>query len=346
MTALESLPDELLLYLMELCDKDIYNLGFVNRKFYLLHNILYRQKTIKLIPKENELWSKLLYPIGQYIQELDCLRLKSRLLYPYTSENDLRDVEHNYNGQLNSIPYISDSWKYIYSLLVTIAPVYNFKDEVFRGKDRHFRTLLRSQVMIPPGNENIPLNIWVSIKETKYVKYITKIITELRSFDTGAVECLFLTDYLDEWIKEPGVYCINLGQIPRELLKKDYTMSMLGIRACIGNDIRLDLDGKVELLGYDCHSYHNIDSWIFFKIDLQYEKNIFNEYICMISNTIKLSLLDKNSNYFNRNRGLLYDIVPLNENPHIPYKVFYKYPKPTHQTNHLLKNVRMPRLVA
>lgn len=375
MSKLECLPDEVLCQCLKFCDNK--NVRIVNRRFYHIRNEWFKHKVLTIFPLSHPVWETILTPLVQYIKELDPIRGKARLLLLYLLHSSQNfDAGHVY--PMESMQYIADSWEIIYSILQRPLPVYNFDNSMdsryqIQRRDRHFQILSNNNIILPnfnqfetnsigQNNKKLPLNVWIYIEDVHYSRYINKIITEFSSYGTqNEVEVFFFGTYLHEWIKEPGVYCIKLGDIPYRFMNTRNTTdsySPFAISSYIGNEVNWNFSNKLRILGYSFDVFSPTHQWIFFKLPLIGENCVLNKWGSIISTLIanyyiekqqqkqqqsdsraKMSSIPRPSQLSNGTDQIDYNIT-------FPLNFFYTTPMDNCQyPTTILKDLRLPRLI-
>ncbi|CAL9732748.1 hypothetical protein MOUN0_O05028 [Monosporozyma unispora] len=369
MSDFNCLPDEVLCHCLKFCDNK--NIRIIDRRFYYLRNEWFKHKVLTIFPLGHPIWDTILTPLIQYIKELDSIRNKARLLL-YSSTN--------YNKRYHSMEcmeYISDSWEIIYSILKRPLPLYNFENGVnsryqIQRRDRHFQILSDNNVTLPKltptevtnitqGRNKLPLNIWIYIEDIKYASYVSKIITEFSSYETNELEMFFFGCYLHEWIKEPGVYCIKLGDIPNRFITSTANGNLytpIKISSYIGNEVNWNFENKLKILGYSFDNFSPYYQWIFFKLPLNGENCVLNKWGSIISTLIAQYYIKEHqptttssspppsNETFSAPYVLSNEKVPIDYNTTFPLNFFYKTPI-THwpHPNPISKDLRLPKLV-
>lgn len=170
---LSDLPVEIQVYLLKLSPES--SLKAVSFHFYLLYNELFHDKLIGTFGEEVNVILTKVYPwLRTYIMSLDAFR--------YESRNILARRLHLIDFYLEEKPivtipratYVSDSWKYIYSLLknkrlfaeytdYTIDEPHNYIYDHFVEINRTYLLSYTKTIWLAPGCYN--LNIALAIKE-------------------------------------------------------------------------------------------------------------------------------------------------------------------------------------
>lgn len=155
------LPTEIVWELLELCPRE---LRAVNKRFYLLHNELYREKTLDLIPRvpeENqEFWDVVKGPVVDYVKSLEFLRGNARKI-----------------GRLLGEEYVDDSWYIIYNAILGRLKCGNH----FAVRDSldYHKPIYTGSCVVPPG-ESCPINAWFHIDDLDAARKLGTLVTEFR----------------------------------------------------------------------------------------------------------------------------------------------------------------------
>lgn len=364
MPKLDYLPDDIIGFCLKYCDSR--NTRIINRRFYCIRNEWFKHKVLAIFPLGHHIWHIILFPLIQYVKELDSIRRDARLLL-YSMD---RKTSKQYHAKLERSEYICDSWEIIYSILKRPLPLFNFNNMVENAqhnrRDRHFQLLSDNDIVLPTviQSKKIPLNIWIYIEDVQYARYMNKIITELYSYETHSWEDFFFGCYLHEWIKAPGVYCIKLGNIPEKFIKiqsKDSTRSniktpFLPIKVCsyIGNEINWNFQDKLKILGYSFDNFNPEYQWIYFQLPLTGEKCVINKWETIISTLLAKYYIARQNNYHQvpepnfkmLEKSLSNEGNPIDDKTTLLLNYFYESPMKFNPLPNLTsKDLRLPKLV-
>lgn len=262
------LPTEIVWELLELCPRE---LRAVNKRFYLLHNELYREKALDLIPRvpeENqEFWDVVKGPVVDYVKSLEFLRGNARKI-----------------GRLLGEEYVDDSWYIIYNAILGRLKCGNHFADVRDSLDYH-KPIYTGSCVVPPG-ESCPINAWFHIDDLDAARKLGTLVTEFRGWPYENYHQASTVPNIADFIKETGVYCFNLGILPK----------MEGRNLPVSIELRLversmappDYFEKPQLnfLGYDFRDYDPKNKWLFFRIDKSFKTTIFNPYETLLSESL------------------------------------------------------------
>lgn len=366
MSKLSYLPDEVLCQCLRFCDNK--NVRVVNRRFYHVRNEWFKHRVLTIFPLGHPVWETILTPLVKYIKELDPIRIKARQLLLVCLLQSSPNFNSGHSHEMETMEYIADSWEIIYSILKRPLPVYNFDsslDTIYQTqrRDRHFQILSNNNIILPrlnqsnsQNNNKLPVNVWIYIEDVHYSRYINKIITEFSSYETNEVEVFFFGTYLHEWIKEPGVYCIKLGDIPQRFITPHNTKnsySPFKISTYIGNEVNWSFNNRLKILGYSFDIFSPSNQWIFFKLPLIGENCVLNKWASIISTLIaNYYIAQKEPKIANNVSSILGPSQSLTGTNPIDYNItftinfFYKTPINNCQSSSpILKDLRLPKLI-
>ncbi|CAR25851.1 hypothetical protein ZYGR_0A04230 [Zygosaccharomyces rouxii] len=278
---LDQFPLEILWKLLLACPLE---LRLVNRKFYHLHNELYREKTLQIVDtvdEEERFWSELKNPIASYIKSLDFLRKDARMIYRTSKDTQ---------------EFIDDSWFIIYSALSCPLKCWNSPALCERDSLDMQKPIYAGECVVPVDchdgiistktGRSIPLNAWFFIDKPIAASKVPGFVTEIRQSQYGAYKKRSTQGNVADFIKERGVYCFNLGDLP-DIFLNNQDHKINGHYFC-PFEIRLVEVGmapptyfensEITFLGYDFNSYGFGKPWILFKCDRDFEASIFNPF--------------------------------------------------------------------
>ncbi|CAI1588576.1 hypothetical protein SEUBUCD646_0L02810 [Saccharomyces eubayanus] len=297
--SLMDLPLEIHLSLLEYVPIE---LRAVNKYFYVLHNYSYKEKSLAWIPEENDLWALIKPSLCQYINSLDPLRQYARQIIRNT-------VEPSPSVPLSVTTFIADSWYIVYNTLRYPGKIINNGWDKF-GKNQDSaavetnssfnnrpkeRTLMQSLTALPVDfwsrrkDEPTPVNVWFYVKNAHVARYIPKVVTEIGICNYGPKQIVASAGYINELITSEGIYCINLGHLPRLYNEQIFegtgtTHLPLELRTIDRTDSDVCVNGDLVLLGYDFIPYEMTKPWLLFRIEqINGAESIFNYNECSLS---------------------------------------------------------------
>lgn len=267
MTNFLSLPDEVLFCWLKYCDNR--NIRLINRRIYLIRDDWFKHRVLNLIPLNHSIWNSswFLFMLVSYVKELDSVRFHSRKLL-FSSILSSYGLDVLRLNSLETMEYICDSWEIIYSLLARPIPIFNYATSTnnFILPMNNFCGKLSST------NKHslitVPFNVWICVKDMTYIRYINKIVIQVKSYETNRLVNYFFASYLHKVIKKPGIYCIKIGTISYNFLrsqnvKSDDTNSLnfyssINIHYYIITETEYTFNDKLKVSGY---SFDNFNSY-------------------------------------------------------------------------------------
>ncbi|CCK67942.1 Ucc1p KNAG_0A02530 [Huiozyma naganishii CBS 8797] len=269
---MDCLPDEVLLRCLEFCDGST-GVRVICKRLCLLRNEAFRHRVLHIFPLSHPLWqsARMVELLAGYVRWLDPVRRESRLLL----YRGVVGAGAGAGADTRFPEYICDSWEILFNVLTKPAPLYNTVGPFMVSNE----LLLDSSFVVPREEEKcMPLNVWIYLEDVRYVKLMTKIVTEVYSKSTNSTEVFFFAGYLDDWIRDPGIYCIKLGNLPKTFMRTASGSHVpLKIKSYFGYEDTAPVhDGKLKLLGFNFNPYPQFKPWLFFKISLEQERYIFN----------------------------------------------------------------------
>lgn len=305
-SSLMDLPLEIHLSLLEYVPNE---LRAVNKYFYVLHNHSYKEKSLAWIAEDNYIWAVVKHSLCLYVKSLDPLRQHAREIIQETKEP-------GFNVPLCMTKYIADSWYIVYNALQYPGKIINMgwdkytKSQDSNGSDStsNFnsrpkeRTLMQSLTALPVNfwsrrkDEPTPVNVWFYVKNAHVARYIPKIITEIGICNYGPKQIVASAGYINELITSEGIYCVNLGHLPRlydeQIFEGTGTTHLpLELKAIDRTDSDVCINGDLVLLGYDFIPYQISKPWLLFRIEpVNSIEAIFNYSECSFSYQFAWSL--------------------------------------------------------
>ncbi|CEP64515.1 Ucc1p LALA0_S12e00606g [Lachancea lanzarotensis] len=248
---LNELPVEIKLELL----KSHLQLAFLNTEWYRLSNRFYKEHCLKLKPKAY--WIRLQNGVCRYIETLDKERGAARRI---NARNSL-----SYGDELSNIPFMSDSWQIIYSVLFRNPRFFAMECE---SREMNLSHDVKTEYYCPMELESgrkYPCNLWC--------KKVTDggFFGSIRVAIYGQPDCtdpLLLRDLplvLNDWCKVPGMYCLYGGDF--EIPKSATSLQVVHMGVSITNAT------NVVLEAVDTTPFQNAKSWLLFSTR---EMEIFN----------------------------------------------------------------------
>ncbi|EJS42685.1 YLR224W [Saccharomyces arboricola H-6] len=304
--SLMDLPLEIHLSLLEHVPNE---LRAVNRYFYVLHNHSYREKSLAWISEDNDIWALIKGSLCLYIKSLDSLRQYARQIIKDT-------IEPGPDVPLCLTKYIADSWYIVYNALQYPGKIINNEwDKLSQNQDTSLvdtnnsfsnrpkeRILMQSLTALPVDfwsrrkDEPTPVNVWFYVKNAHVARYIQKIITEIGICNYGPRQIVASAGYINELITSEGIYCINLGHLPRlydeQIFEGTGTTHLpLELKTIDRTDSDVCINGDLVLLGYDFIPYQISKPWLLFRVENKSGiDTIFNYSECSFSYEFAWSL--------------------------------------------------------
>lgn len=272
---LDDFPIEILWKLLAECPQELRS---VNRRFYYLHNELYKEHVMQSVEvKEEKFWITVGPCIASYVKSLDFLRKDSRLMVKGEQE------------------YISDSWYIIYNALSYPLKCWNnpalcerdsldYQKPIYSGKCV-VPAICRDGIVRTKTGTHISLNAWFYIENPFAATKIPGLVTEVRQSQYGSYKKRSTQGNVADFVKEPGVYCFHLGTLPdiylgdQELANGSFLcpFELRLVEVGMAPPTYFENSG-ITFLGYDFNGYGCSDAWIMFRIDPEFVSSIFNPY--------------------------------------------------------------------
>ncbi|CCF59587.1 hypothetical protein KAFR_0H01770 [Kazachstania africana CBS 2517] len=339
--SLASLPDDVLGRIVSSTGRAFCG---VSKRLYRIHNEIYRHKILQLFEVDHPIWDYVIEPLEEYLQDLDPLRKPARCLLS-------NGLSQNCNYDLGKFRSISHSWHIVYSVLLSINPIRNIR--LLRTEPFH-ESLIALPYHLPLGR--VPFNVWIALHGSVERNTIRDTITLLKSTQSTCKEEFFMVSYIEDWIKEPGLYCIRLGYITQSLInscrKRHCEYLPFIINTSLANyDTSKDKIENVELVGYDFGNYSHINAgtpWIFMQTEVKYKN-----YICTSSQTVLNAKLYEFSSHNSKRDSCVDELcdetatILTTSSMKIPVKILSKYPKYDSGNDEHVKisNPSLPRLI-
>ncbi|QLQ81948.1 hypothetical protein HG537_0G02020 [Torulaspora globosa] len=268
MLLLDELPEEILSRLLKECPSELRS---VSKGFYRLHNELYKRKVLGLLSdvEEKQFWNCLLRPLQQYVRSLDFLREKARLIVSVDG----------------GIEWIDDSWYIIYNALMGPLKCENrFVRSPARDSLDYQRPIFTGHCVVP---RNVPcrINAWFYIDNLEAARKLSTLATEFRDSPYERYETVGTVPNIADFITETGVYCFNLGRLPK--IDGQTFPTTLELRLVERSMTLPDYyeSPLLEFLGYDFNNYGS-NSWLFFRIETVFKSTVFNPFETQLSESL------------------------------------------------------------
>ncbi|SCU99818.1 LAME_0G05732g1_1 [Lachancea meyersii CBS 8951] len=255
---LDELPVEIKLELL----KSHLQLAFVNKQWYRLSNRFYRDCCLSLKPKEY--WDRIQDCLCRYVHSLDEERKAARLINAALCGN-------KETGE-NDVPYMSDSWQIIYSVL--------FRNPRFFAMDSASRELNITHDVVTEyycpmeleSGKRYPCNLWC--KKATDGGFFGVIRVAIYGQPDGS-EPLLVRDLaltLDDWCQDSGAYCLFGGHF--QLAKSANSLQIVHMGVSITNA------ANVVLEAVDTTPYQGNKSWLLFRTQ---QLEVFNRWEKLLS---------------------------------------------------------------
>ncbi|QLG73967.1 hypothetical protein HG535_0F04790 [Zygotorulaspora mrakii] len=321
MLSVTDLPVEILLEIVGECPTS----KGVSRQFYRLNNELYREKTLGLLRSTtsledcNRFWECCEDDIRNYMKSLNFLRKDARKIVS------------------TSLPFIEDSWQLIFNILNCTLNCMNISNltRSLDSLDYHRPIFVgRSTFPYSSNDTKIPINGWFHIRSLEGTFRLATLVTEIRISPYDKYRTISMPTNIRDFIKEPGIYCFNMGNVPKFELSDAAVKPLL-----VPFEIRLVERAMTPptyfehsdliFLGYDFVSYERNKPWIFFHIDEEYKDAIFNPLETSLSKSlVKFTKKFRNSDTNQKNISVKPNIEPYFDLDSRPTRYFnWKYPK-------------------
>lgn len=262
---MNELPVEILWSLLKECPRELRS---VNRRFYLLHNELYKRKVSRLLSGvEREFWNCVLRPLQQYVRSLDFLREKARLIVDGGTE------------------WKDDSWYIIYNALLGPLKCENRFPGSFAGDLLDYQRPIFTGYCVVTPNVPCRINAWFYIDNLDAARKLATLVTEFRDSPYDRYQTVSTVPNVADFITETGIYCFNLGKLPK--ISGQTFPTILELRLV---ERSMTLPNYFEspflqFLGYDFNNYGR-DSWLFFRIDSIFKSTLFNPFETQLSESL------------------------------------------------------------
>lgn len=171
---------------------------------------------------------------------------------------------------------------------------------------------------------------------------------------------IFFDSYLHEFIKEPGIYCIKIGDIPYNFFRSQNFQSNngagpLSFYSPINIETNEMINQKLNILGYSFDDFNSYYGLVYFRVPLVAKNFVINKWGSLISNIIAEYLIrghiscDSTSRlYYNRLEELLLineNHIDKNNNITFPLECLHKTQEKKHIPNGYIKDLRLPKLL-
>lgn len=327
MLAVVDLPTEIVWGLLELCPRELRG---VNRRFYLLHNELYREKAASLVvgsaERREKFWSVVRGPMVDYVRSLDFLRGSARRIAGLQGEE-----------------YVDDSWYIIYNALLGPLRCGNHAGSVRDSLDYH-KPIFSGGCVVSPG-QSCAVNAWFYIDDLEAARKLATLVTEFRGWPYENYSQLSTVLNIADFIKKTGLYCFRLGRLPK--MEGRTTPVSMELRLVERSMTPPDYFEKpqLEFLGYDFNDYDSTNKWLFFRVDSAFRNTVFNPYETMLCE----SLVKWDGKFdLPSHCGNLPDVSPGYFDPDVKAvrEFTYRYPKSTQnmEAEKHMPDWRAPRL--
>lgn len=267
MLSVVDLPTEIVWGLLEQCPKE---LRAVNRRFYLLHNEMYREKAMKLVSvgleDQERFWECVKEFVIAFVKSLDFLREKARRI-----------------GCLQGEEYLDDSWYIIYNALLGPLRCGNHRGDIRDSLDYN-KPVFTGGCVVPPG-ESYPINAWFYIDDLNAARKLNTLVTEFRGWPYESYQQVSCVPKIADFIKETGVYCFNLGRLPKVEGRHPITLELRLMERTMTPPGYFEKP-HLSFLGYDFNSYDTKKKWLFFRVNTAFRTTIFNPYESMLSEAL------------------------------------------------------------
>lgn len=268
MVIVTELPVEILWSLLKECPRELRS---VNKGFYRLHNELYRKRVLKLLDRvdENEFWNCTRRSLRAYVKSLDFLRKDSRLVV---------SIE-------GGIEFLDDSWYIIYNALLGPLKCENRLASLpVRDTLDYQKHIFTGHCIVPP---EVPSNInaWFYIDDLDAARKLATLATEFRDSPYERYQTVSTIPNIVDFITETGVYCFNLGKLPRFEDRGFPTSLEVRLVERSMTPPHYFESPFLEFLGYDFNDY-DPQSWLFFRIDSVFRTTVFNPYETMLAQSL------------------------------------------------------------
>lgn len=268
MLSVTELPVEILWSLLKECPRELRS---VNKGFYRLHNELYRKRVMGLLSdvEKSEFWNCMFKPLQQYVKSLDFLRKNARVIVPAYDEEE----------------YIDDSWYIIYNALLGPLKCENrFVSSPARDSLDYQKPIFTGHCVVPP---EVPccINAWFSIDDLDAARKLATLATEFRDSPYERYQTVSTIPNIADFITETGVYCFNLGRLPKvENRGFPTTLELRLVERSMTLPNYFE-SPYLEFLGYDFNNY-DPHSWLFFRIDSVFRSTLFNPFETQLSESL------------------------------------------------------------
>lgn len=269
MTNINDLPAEIKLRILSECPIA----RTLSRSWYSLHNLLYRDNCLRL--KDEDYWLQLKPHACSYVRSLDGSRGAARRI---------NLSEFPADGQeLDRTEFLSDSWYILYNVL--------FLTPKFFGADPAAPASEISSSADPQGGceGDVELlsgvkyhcNLWLRVQscEAKVKNFAVAICGAEPASEWEPHDVLldhYFPPHVDDWVKEQGTYCFNLGKLVVPAYSGEQTLKKL--RVMVRRDHEQTSLGHVGVLGVDFVPYSRKNSWLLFYAEQDAAAMVFNPF--------------------------------------------------------------------
>ncbi|QLL34831.1 hypothetical protein HG536_0H02060 [Torulaspora globosa] len=268
MFPMNELPVEILWSLLKECPRELRS---VNKQFYRLHNEMYKRKVSRLLSEveEREFWNSVLRPLQQYVKSLDFLRKNSRLIVSAEGGTEC----------------IDDSWYVIYNALLGPLKCENRLVNSPAGDSLDYqRPIFTGHCVVPP-NVRCRINAWFYIDNLDAARKLATLVTEFRDSPYERYQTVSPVPYIADFVTEAGVYCFNLGRLPKidsQTFPATLELRLVERSMTLPNYFE---SPSLEFLGYDFNNYDR-RPWLFFRIDRIFKSTLFNPFETQLSESL------------------------------------------------------------
>lgn len=272
MASLNDLPDEVLLEIISLTGR---SLAQASRRYLRLYNRHYMDKVSKICALNDGDWGVIVTDITNILNNTADVR-----------EPIIKALEGSAVPRLDyhTFPEIMCvSWYLIYSMMQTLPFITATSRRDFITpedvlvKTCHFGL---PRAMVPDG-PRMQLNMWVDVHNPDNLGALPSVGTQIRpEHDVSVTKYLGPPVQIADWIKERGLYCINLGTFSTGFLANynDAVCIPMVIHTFFTEIGITNRSMPFDVLGYSFDTYKPqfTHPWIMFRIDSKFTQRFEN----------------------------------------------------------------------